>query len=269
MSAPKKEGNFLAEKDQRIAALEERLAAQEQALAALNASFGRLIKQLGCDPLPHSVKKGALLRVRGVTILDDDGNERGNLSCDDGQGGYLELTGDGGDVGAQIRVVEGAGQLELFGPDNFVCVEAGVKEGHGFMLALAPAGKPAAGFKSTEIGGVVTVTTDEGNPVGVLRADEDGGRIDLLRPDGKRCIELVAPCRRRVVGGNAGGALDLADDRMEDDTLQVAGAEPTPTIAMLARRGAQQLSDEAGLADPHLPDQHNGTAAPGICIPPQ
>jgi hypothetical protein len=127
-----------------------------------------------------------------ISLLGKDERPRLLLNMETGVP-ELCMFGDDNQYKASLRMDNGEPSLELYGKENKIGVQLKVEgeAGRG-QVGVCEAGKPRAGMKATELGGIISAVHDDGHARITMASTLNNGELLAVTPDMKIGVKIAA-----------------------------------------------------------------------------
>jgi hypothetical protein len=154
-----------------------------------------------------------------IYLNDGTGRTRGVIRVDEnGGGGRFEIWNKAGEVVASIGETEGgAGEIYVASADGKPRAGMKVNEMGGLLSAQNSEGQVQALMVAKEGGGTILATNANGKPMAEMFGDEKGGTVRVKEPTGRSMAFMTSAAERGVVSvfnefGDQAAALASDDD---------------------------------------------------------
>ncbi len=240
--------------------MDDELSQLKKEVDRLRADLDHLLRALGQEEIlpeqprsPYLLLEAELISIRhredhipivlkaqqghaSISFNDNEGRARGLFQIDD----------------------DGSARFEIWNKEQQLVVSIGeTKDGAGEIYVASRDGKPRAGMKVQEVGGIVSAQNSQGQPMALLVGKDEGGAVIVTGADGKPLAEIgvngdcgVVTIKRvgggkvaYITGDKVGGGLAICNDH----------GDPAATLTGSESGGALVFFDDIGTAISSLP----------------
>lgn len=185
-----------------VSLLRQELAALRVEMTALRRDHERLLSKVGLEqPEPGEPAPEYLHIEASCLAVRNDPMKIPIIMRADGHRASIAFIDENHRHRAELSIDEDGARFEMHNADGKLIFQlAEGKDGSGQMCVCDPAGRPRAGMRVNDVGGVVNVLDPQGQPQAFLLGQPAGGEVFAVNAMHKAAATLRATARGGVVG---------------------------------------------------------------------